>query len=246
MLQTIIFGLIAAGAEILGGGLIVLRKEWPRKIQEYLLALSAGFLLALAFFELIPDGLEFLGRDATIYMIIGFAVLHFFEHTIVGHLHFGEETHPDVMLSPVAQLSAFSGLFIHALFDGLAISAAMQHNYSIGLLVFIAIFLHKFPEGLTVASIMLAANKPRRTAFVASLGIGSATMIGTLTVFLLSTVSKNIVGIIFAFTAGTVTYVGASDLIPELNRSKNRIAPFIVFGGMLLFYLSRQVIHSLL
>lgn len=246
MLRTILFGLIAAGAEILGGALIVLRKEWPRKVQEYLLALSAGFLLALVFFELIPHSFEFLGADAALIMIIGFAVLHFFEHTIVGHLHFGEETHSDVMISPVAQMSAFAGLFVHALFDGLSISAAMQYNFNIGILVFIAILLHKLPEGLTIASIMLAANKPRRTAFYASLGIGSATMIGVLAVFLLSTVSSNIVGMIFAFTAGTVTYVGASDLIPELNRSKNRIAPLIVFVGMLLFYLSRLVVYSIL
>jgi zinc transporter ZupT len=242
MLRTIIFGLIAAGAEVLGGGLIVLRKEWPRKVQEYLLALSAGFLLALVFFELIPHSFEFLGNDAALIIIIGFAVLHFFEHTIVGHLHFGEETHADVMLSPVAQMSAFSGLFVHALFDGLSISAAMQYEFSIGILVFIAILLHKLPEGLTIASIMLAANKPRRTAFLASLGIGTATMIGIFAVFLLSSVSSNIVGIIFAFTAGTVTYVGASDLIPEINRSKNRIAPLIVFGGMLLFYFSREIV----
>ncbi len=236
--QIILFGLIAAAAEVLGGGLIVLRKEWPKQVQEYLIALSAGFLLALVFFELIPESLGLLGSIAPLYIVIGFGLLHFFEHTIVGHLHFGEETHPDALISPVAILSAFSGLFVHAFFDGLSISAGMQYNTYIGVLVFIAILLHKLPEGLTIASIMLAAKQPRRNAFIASVAIGVATMLGILVVFLLADVDRKFVGITFAFSAGAATYVGASDLIPEINRSKNRITPLIVFAGMLLFYLS--------
>lgn len=246
MLTIILFGLIAAAAEILGGALVVLRKEWPRHIQEYLLALSAGFLLALVFFDLIPESINLLGTAAPLYIVIGFGILHFFEHTIVGHFHFGEETHADVMVSKMASISAFSGLFVHAFFDGIAISAGMQYNFFIGMLVFIAILLHKLPEGLTIASIMIAARQPRKNAFIASLAIGVATMLGIVVVFLLSNIDKNFVGIAFAFSAGAATYVGASDLIPEINRSGNRITPLIVFGGMLLFYVSQTFLRGLL
>ena len=246
MLRIVLFGLIAAGAEIIGGTLVVLRKEWPKRVQEYLLALSAGFLLALVFFELIPGSITALGSISSLYILVGFGVLHFFEHTVVGHLHFGEETHSEIMVSPVASISALSGLLIHAFFDGLAISAGMQYDFFIGLLVFFAILLHKLPEGLTIASIMLAANQPRKTAFIASLAIGVATMVGIFAVFLLARVGQYAVGASFAFSAGAATYVGASDLIPELNRSANRIAPLIVFGGILLFYLSKMMLESVL
>ncbi len=246
MFRIIIFGLIAAGVEILGGALIAFRKEWPKKIQEYLLALSAGFILALVFLELIPESLHFLGGVASLYIIIGFSVLHFFEHTVVGHLHFGEETHTDVMLSPFAGLSAVSGLVIHAFFDGFSISAGMQFNYLIGLLIFIAITLHKLPEGLTIASVTLAANQPRKRAFIASIVTGAATMAGIFVVFFMSSIGKDTIGIAFAISAGAATYVGASDLIPEINRSKNRVAPLVVFGGMLLFYVSQRLLESIL
>ncbi len=245
MLTTFIFGLIAAAAEILGGTLVVLRKEWPKKVQEYLIALSAGFLLALVFFELVPESISLLGAPASLYIVIGFGLLHFFEHTIVGHLHFGEETHSDVMVSRAASFSAFTGLFIHAFFDGLSISAGMQYDFYIGLLVFIAILLHKLPEGLTIASIMLAANQPKKTALIASALIGVATMLGIMTVFLIAEVNQSAVGIAFAFSAGAATYVGASDLIPEINRSGNRITPLIVFGGMLLFYFSQTLLEGI-
>jgi len=53
-LTILLFGLTAALAEVLGGILILSRPVWPRRTQETLLALGAGFLIALAF----PLGLE--------------------------------------------------------------------------------------------------------------------------------------------------------------------------------------------
>ncbi len=235
-ISILLFGLIAALAELAGGGFVLLRKEWPRAIQEYLLALGAGFILALVFIELIPESLHAVGVKAPLIMLGGYAVLHFFEHTVVGHLHFGEETHDEVMLSGVASYSTFIGLFIHAFFDGFAISVGMRYNFYLGLLIFIAIVLHKIPEGLTIATVMIAAARRRWTAFLASAAIGVATMLGILSVFLLSTIDESFVGSAFAFSAGIALYVGASDLIPEINHSKKRIIPVLVFVGMLLFY----------
>ncbi len=244
MTSALIFGLIAAAAEIFGGVLVSFRKEWPRKIQEYLLALSAGFLLALAFFELIPESLILLGESASLWILAGYSMLHFFEHTIVGHLHFGEETHHDVMISRSASLSALFGLMVHAFFDGLAISAGMRFDTGIGIMIFIAVLLHKLPEGLTIASIMIASGNGRREALLASLCVGAATIFGCVVLLPLERISATAAGIAFGFSAGTAAYVGASDLIPEINRSGNRVTPLLVFGGMLLFYFSRKLIGS--
>ncbi len=241
-LTIVLYGLAAACAEILGGSLVVLRKQWPRRIQEYLLALSAGFILALVFLELVPESFAVLQSTAPLLMLGGYAFLHFFEHTIVGHLHFGEETHRDIMLSRTASISTFGGLLIHAFFDGFAISAGMQYNFYLGLLIFIAVFLHKIPEGLTIASVMLAAEHGRRTAFIASAAVGVATMLGVASVFLLAQIGGRVVGMAFAFSAGIATYVGASDLIPEINHSTNRVIPIMVFGGMFLFYMGKLML----
>jgi ZIP family zinc transporter/zinc and cadmium transporter len=234
--MILLYGLIAAAAELLGGALVILKKEWPRRIQEYLLALGAGFLLSLVFLALIPESIQAIGAGAPIAMLLGYSVLHFFEHTVVGHLHFGEETHRDVMVSGIASASTFVGLFIHAFFDGFAISVGMQFNFYLGLLIFFAVLLHKIPEGLTIATVMLAADRKRRTALIATSAIAAATVLGILAAFLLGSISERVVGVAFAFSAGLATYVGASDLIPEINHSRNRIIPLLVFAGMLLFY----------
>jgi ZIP family zinc transporter/zinc and cadmium transporter len=235
-LLIICLGIVAAVAELTGGALVLMSKQWPRTIQEYLLALSAGFILALVFVELVPEGMHAAGASAPLLMLAGYSVLHFFEHTIVGHLHFGEETHKDVMLTGVASISTFVGLFVHAFFDGFAISVGMQFDTRLGFLIFAAVLLHKLPEGLTIATVMLAAAHRRKTAFLASAAIGGATMLGIFSVLVLNNISEGFVGGAFAFSAGVALYVGASDLIPEINHSHNRIIPVFVFVGMLLFY----------
>jgi zinc and cadmium transporter len=245
-LTVILFGLIVVAAEVLGAGALLSRRVWPKRTQEFLLALGAGFLLALVFSELIPRSVQTLGATAGLVIILGFATIHFFEHTVVKHLHFGEEVHRDVMVSRVASASAFAGLFIHAFFDGLSSSAGMQFEFFVGLLIFCAILLHKVPEGLTIASIMLTAGYPRKTVLLASLGIGAATMIGVLMILIFANVDAKVTGVAFAFSAGAAAYVGASDLIPEINRSESRVAPIVVFGGMLLFYVTAELFDSII
>ncbi len=243
ILTLLLLGVIAAAAEIAGGSLVAFKKAWPKKIQEYFLGLSAGFMLALVFLELIPESIIYLGASAAVYILLGYAVIHFFEHTLVEHLHFGEETHDDVMVSKVASTSALVGLMVHAFFDGFAIAAVYSFDAMLGLLVFIAVLLHKFPEGFTIATIMLAAQQGRRSALLASVAIGGATLIGIVAVLLLSQISEEIIGMAFAFSAGATLYVGASDLVPELNKSKNRLSPILVFVGMALFFITLQIMH---
>jgi zinc transporter ZupT len=229
-------GIIAAAAELLGGALVARKRDISKKLQEIFLALGAGFLLALVVITLIPESIENIGPVAPLLILAGFSIIHFVEHTVVEHLHFGEETHSDVMVSKVASYSAFWGLFIHAFFDGLAISAGMYYNLSTGIMIFIGILLHKFPEGLTIASIMIAAQQPKKTAMYATMGIAGGTMLGILMIFFLSNVDPKITGYAFAFSAGAAMYVAASDLIPEINRSHNRKLSVVVFIGMMLFY----------
>jgi zinc transporter ZupT len=177
-------------------------------------------------------------------MLAGYAVLHFVEHTIVGHLHFGEETHRDLMISRAASLSTLGGLFLHSFFDGFAIGAALQFQHALGILVFVAVLLHKVPEGLTIASVMLAARHSRRSALLASAAVGCATLLGVAAVPLIAGDSEVLLGYALAFSAGIATYVGATDLVPEVNSSENRIMPVVVFAGFLLLYAGRAVLAA--
>lgn len=244
--HTVLFGFLASIAVMLGGAFVLAQKQWTRQLQNTLLAIGAGFLLALAFLKLIPLSIKLLDEAAALAILAGFSVVHFFEHTVVRHLHFGEETHHEAMVSHGGALSAFAGLCIHAFFDGLSISIGMQFDFLLGILIFLAILLHKFPEGLTVGSIMTTAGFSRRIAFLAAVGIALATFLGAISVLFLEGINEQGAGYAFAFSAGTVLYVGASDLLPEVNKTDQRFPPLLVFFGMALFYVSDMFLEHFL
>src|SRR5206468_13038530 len=99
-----ILGLVAAGGNLLGGYFVV-RREWPRRYLQYFLALGAGYMLAVAFVEVIPESVRLSGESALLFVLIGYFIVHLFEHTLVPHLHFGEETHLEEMSHQHARTS---------------------------------------------------------------------------------------------------------------------------------------------
>jgi zinc and cadmium transporter len=256
----LLFGLLAAAANLLGG--FVLIRSGAHRLGErflkYLVALGAGFMLAAIFIEIVPESFSIwteglAGKPAAqavvgamTLLLGGYLLIQLFEHTIAPHFHFGAETHPESFMRPSAAYAAIGGLWIHTFFDGVSIAAAFLVNFRVGLLVFIAILLHKMPEGFTVASIMLASGRSSQKALWATAAIGAATLAGVVAVALLSTKTASAVSYALPFSAGVTLYVAASDLIPEVNHKEERnpTVSIVVFGGVALFYLLHRLIEG--
>ena len=139
-----LLGLVAAGGNLLGGYFVVYR-EWPRRYLQYFLALGAGYMLSVAFVEVIPESIRLAGEQALFFVLIGFFLVHLFEHTIAPHFHFGEETHTEEMQHHHARSTVLLGLAIHTFFDGVAIAAGFLVSTWLGMVIFLAVFLHKLP-----------------------------------------------------------------------------------------------------
>src|SRR5205085_11437618 len=131
-------------------------------------------------------------------VLLGYLLVHFFEHTITPHFHFGEETHADEFVRAHQGYSVVLGLAIHTFFDGIAIASGFAVSDWLGWIIFVAVFLHKVPEGFTAASVMLAAGRSRRVAWGASAVLGGATVLGVLAV----AAFRNTVGIGLPLSAG--------------------------------------------
>jgi zinc transporter ZupT len=256
----LLFGLLAAGANLLGGFVLIKSgaHRFGERFLKYLVALGAGFMMAAIFIEIVPETVSiwtenFQGTQAAesvvgamSLLLAGYLLIQLFEHTIAPHFHFGAETHPESLLRPSATYAAVGGLWIHTFFDGVSIAAAFLINFKVGLLVFIAILLHKMPEGFTVASIMLASGRSQRTALIATIAIGAATLAGVIAVALLNSRVHSAVGYALPFSAGVTLYVAASDLIPEVNHKEERnpMVSIVVFVGVALFYVLHRVIEG--
>ncbi len=235
---SLLLGLTAAAANVFGGAIIV-QKHWDRSYLKYFVALGAGFMLATSMVEMVPTSLELRGEGAAFLVLLGYLVVHFFEHTVTPHFHFGEETHQDEFLHAHTGYSVLLGLLIHTFFDGIAIASGFIVSNWLGWIIFLAVFLHKIPEGFTVASVMLASGRSRGFAWGASMLLGAATLAGVLIMALL----RHQVSFGLPLAAGVTIYVAASDLIPEVNKEPGVKMALVVFLGVGLLFLLDRVFH---
>ena len=159
MSNALLFALVAAAGNVLGALAVTRRAASQLKVIEHFLAFGAGFMLSVAIIELLPEAFSRSGAVAPVWVLAGYLAVHFTQHTLTPHFHFGEETHA---ISSVAGTSALIGLLLHTFFDGVAIASAFLVRPELGLMVFLAIFLHKLPEGVTISSIMVAGGRTGR------------------------------------------------------------------------------------
>jgi zinc and cadmium transporter len=172
-----VYALIAATANVLGAVAVTSRARWSVRALETMVALSAGFMIAVSVGELLPESIERGGRAAALAALAGYLLVHLTQHTFARHFHFGEETHE---VTASVSSSALVGLLLHTFFDGVAIASGFAVSPSLGFLVFMAILLHKLPEGLAISSLFLAAGAGRRAALGAATALGVATVAGVL------------------------------------------------------------------
>jgi ZIP family zinc transporter/zinc and cadmium transporter len=238
VLLSLLLGLTAAAANVFGGAIIV-QKHWERSYLRYFVALGAGFMLATAIVEIFPASLELRGKDAAYPVLVGYLIIHFFEHTVTSHFHFGEETHEDQFVHTHKGYSVLLGLTIHTFFDGIAITSGFLVSNWLGWIIFVAIFIHKIPEGFTITSVMLASGRSRRVAWGASVLLGAATFAGVLTM----AVFRREVSFGLPLSAGVTIYVAASDLIPEVNREPGIKMALVVFLGVGCMFLLDHLFH---
>ncbi len=221
-----LLGMVAGLANV-AGGLILVRRLPSTRSLRYFIALGAGFMLSAALLEMIPEGLALNRRWGPVLLLAGYGGMHLLEHTLVPHFHFGEETHHDEFLSLKTTYSVLLGLAVHTFFDGIAIGSGFVISSWLGWIIFVAIFLHKIPEGFTVASVMLAGGRGRRMAFGSALLLGVTTVLGVLMI----NAAPGLVHLGLPLAAGVTMYVAASDLVPEVNREPGVRMALVFFGG---------------
>jgi ZIP family zinc transporter/zinc and cadmium transporter len=229
-----VYALIAASANVLGAVAVTSRARWSMRALDGMVALSAGFMIAVSLGELLPESIARGGRAAALAALAGYLLVHLTQHTFARHFHFGEETH-EVTASVSA--SALVGLLLHTFFDGVAIASGFAVSPSLGFLVFMAVVLHKLPEGLAISSLFLAAGAGRRAALGAATALGVATVAGVL----LTEYLTGLQAIGLAVSAGVTLYVAASNLVPEFQSKPGWRMPISFFAGCGLYFAARMV-----
>ncbi|MGH9394346.1 MAG: ZIP family metal transporter [Terriglobales bacterium] len=232
-------GIVAALANIFGG-LVLTGRDWERRYLRYFVALGAGFMLGTALLEMLPESWKLDPASAPIFLLAGYLLVHLVEHSFIAHFHFGEETHATHLAGKHLPWSVMAGLGIHTFFDGVAIGSGFLVSSWLGWIIFLAVFMHKIPEGFTMASVVLAAGGGNRAALAATAVLGAASVAGVAIMLALPLSLTHALPL----AAGVTLYVATSDLIPEVNREPGIRMALCVFLGVAILAALTQIAHA--
>ena len=234
-IHRVLLALIACAAffSTMCGGLLAWRLQDKLHL---ILGFSAGAVIGVAFFDLLPEALSFGGggRGATTLLAwtaLGFLAYLVFDRVLSFH-------------GPVTAKRGFvgAGVFcVHSFLDGMAIGLAFQASHAVGMIVAIAVLTHDFSDGVNTMNIVMKNGGTRRQALPWLLADALAPTAGVLAT-LLVTMPTGTVGLVLAVFAGFFLYIGASDLIPESYHAHPKfLTTAMTLAGAAVLYLAVSV-----
>ena len=255
-------------------GYIPLTLELSSNRLKQLTAIGAGVLIGSAFLVILPEALEiFEGHEeegheeesheeegheeqgheeeshiepSTIGLAIlgGFVLMLLLETFGLPHaVHHDED-------KDLLGLSATIGLIVHAIVDGIAVGASVSSSTETGLVVFVAIMLHKGPAAFGLFSFLKHIKIPASKSKIYLFSFALASPIASiLTFFILKDTSfatNDNIGLALLFSAGTFIYVATVDVLPEVHsHDHNQDSPvWSVILGIILVFLSTLIGHG--
>lgn len=232
----LIYSFVGSVAGLIGGGILLFKKEWARKLASVSVPLAAGVLLTLSFLDLLPEAVKEYGEDAYPVILAVFVVLFlierffFYFHHHIEDSHFGHFHAPGETVVPLV----IFGDTIHNFLDGVVIGASFLVNPSLALIVSFSTFLHETPHEVADFGILLAKGWSRKGALVANFLSALATFPGALFTYFYAEKIEEGVGILLALAAGFFIYVATTDLLPEAVHAPRKFmgqqALFLLIG----------------
>lgn len=216
----VIFVAIATFVSTLLGGLFALKHKDKLHL---ILGFSAGAVIGVAFFDLIPEaislGSSFLSvSQITSITALGFVLYLILDRFFVMHSHTEEDVVQLHMHSTKRGKLGAGSLIAHSFLDGVAIGLAFQVSITVGTIIAIAVLVHDFSDGINTVNLILKNNGQGTEAFRWLMWGACAPVCGVIST-LFFTLPEAILGIILALFAGFFLYIGASDLLPESHHA---------------------------
>lgn len=218
------------------GGLFALSL---RDRLHLVLGFSAGAVIGLAFFDLLPEAVETGGAWGP-RTILALSALGFFLYTLVDRLVLLHSHDGNQHRSETRGWIGAGSFSAHSLLDGFAIGVGFQASQAVGLTVAIAVLVHDFSDGLNTVNVVMTNGGERKKALRWLLLDAVAPMIGA-GISLFFVFPKNSLSLILALFAGFFLYIGASDLLPESQHAHPRFFTTLatILGAATLFAVIR-------
>lgn len=242
-LTILLIACAAAGATLIGGSLALRLRDKLHLI----LGFSAGAVIAVAFFDLLPESIELGSEYHSISMMLTFTAIGFFAYTILDrfitlHTHSDDAGDGVHMHGNASRAVVGAGsLSSHSFLDGFAIGLAFQASPAVGAIVAIAVLTHDFSDGINTVNLVLKNGGTRAQAFRWLLVDAAAPILGAAAT-LLFRFPESTLSIVLALFAGFFLYIGASDLLPESHHSHPKaLTTVLTLVGAIVLYVAIHV-----
>lgn len=201
-------------------GVYVINKfaNWGNKNVAHFMSFAAGVLITVSIMHILPEAYT-MNNNAPLFVLIGYWSLHILNHI----LHqYKIPKHEEVELS--LGLVPMIGIGIHSFIDGVIYSVTFNVSIFTGILAAIGMVLHEFPEGIVTYLLLKRGGFKRKKAVIWSLiSAAFSTPLGTIISFpFINTINQSALGLLLAFSAGALLYVGATHLIPAMQEEDGK------------------------
>ncbi len=201
---------------------------WGNRNVAHFMSFAAGVLITVSLMHILPEAYK-MNNKAPVFVLIGFMSLYVSNRILDKYrFHDRQVAHPSLGLIPMI------GIGIHSLLDGVIYSVTFNVSIFTGMLAAIGMVLHEFPEGIITFLLLERAGFSRKKAVTWSLiAAAFSTPLGTLISFpFIHTISRTVLGLLLAFSAGALLYVGATHLLPAVENEEKKYTLFSLFGGI--------------
>ena len=236
---------LATFAATLIGGLFALK--FKDKLH-LILGFSAGAVIAVAFFDLMPEALDLGSKfyhTSTVVSAVagGFFLYLILDRLIFLHAHTHEDGHEHELSAPEEHgvrrgILGAGSLSLHSFLDGGAIGLAFQVSAAVGAVVTAAVLTHDFSDGINTVNLILKNQGGWKRAFKWLLVDAAAPVVGVAST-LFFTVPEQGLSLILAVFSGFFLYIGATDLIPESHHAHPKfLTTFMTILGAAILYIA--------
>ncbi|MCA9254272.1 MAG: ZIP family metal transporter [Phycisphaerales bacterium] len=256
---------VLVGGASLFGGVLPSKLRLSHRSMNLVMALVAGVILGIGLFHLLPHAVATSGSvaggldRALWWMMIGLLAMFLVTRTLHGHQHVpdpakshevvdaGHANHHHPERQRHNWIGIALGMSIHSIFDGIALAASVSDEHAaeaggllLGLGTFVAVFMHKPLDAMSITSLLARGGGSEALSRVVNIGfallvpIGAAVFSVGVTQF--SHRADMIISAALAFSAGVFMCIALGDLLPELHfhpRDRLRLSTALVFGVLL-------------
>jgi ZIP family zinc transporter/zinc and cadmium transporter len=212
-------------------GIYTIRRfeAWGRKYSIYFVCFAAGVLIAVSFLHIIPKSFE-MNANASVYLLIGFVLLHLFNRFITAFVcERGRDASYGIGLIPMF------GIGFHSLIDGFVYSITFTVSIFTGALAATGMVLHEFPEGIITYLLLLRGGFSEKTSLILALLAASLTTpLGMLVSYpYISKIDQPLLGSLLALSSGALVYVGATHLLPQAEKEHRKYSLCALGAGIM-------------